>query len=92
MAALPRPDPIGGVDEYGLVDRLQDTARHLLDDLVFCSGQGKKDTQLSDQSTFFVVVRTDIPEIRMLPPAVIEPLDGSEDIVFGFSTRDVITG
>ena len=33
----------------------------------------------------------DIPEIRMLPPAVIEHLDISNNIVFGFLTRGVIT-
>ena len=51
--------------------------------------KGKTDTKLSYQRTFFVVIRTDIPEIRMLPPAVIEHLDVSDDIVFGFLTRGV---
>ena len=56
-----------------------------------CSGQGKKDTKFSYQGTFFVVIRTDIPEIRMRPPAVIEHLDVRDDIGFGLVTRGVIT-
>ena len=55
------------------------------------SGQGKKDTKLSYPRTFFVLIRTDIPEIRILPPAVIEHLDVSDDVVFGFLTCGVIT-
>ena len=75
-------------------DRLIDTVYdqiNQLDSPNFCSGQGKKDTKLSYQSTFFVVVRTDIPKIRMLPPAVIEHLDIIDDVVFRFLTRGVIT-
>ena len=55
------------------------------------SGQGKTDTKLSYQRKSFVVIRTDIPEIRMLPPTVIEHLDVSDDIAFGFLTCGVIT-
>ena len=57
-----------------------------------CYGQGKKDTKFSSKSTFFVRMRTDIPERRMLPPAVREHRDIRDDVVFGFLTRGVIPG
>src|SRR4029450_2612192 len=44
-------------------------------------GQGKTDTQLSHPSTFFIFIGTDIPEIRVLPSAVVAHLAGSDHSV-----------
>jgi hypothetical protein len=37
-----------------------------------CGGQGKTDTELSHESEGFIVIGTDVTEIRMLPSAVVE--------------------
>jgi hypothetical protein len=58
---------------------------------VKCSGQVKTDTQLSNQSKLFIGIGTNIPKIRMLPPAIVEHLDGINDVVPGLLTRGVIT-
>jgi TIR domain len=58
--------------------------------VALCCGQGKTDTQLSTPSTFCIVIGTDIPEIRVLPPAVVEHLDGSDHIVSRLLTRGVV--
>lgn len=56
-----------------------------------CSGQVKTDTQLSNQSELFIFIGTNIPEIRMLPSAIVEHLDVINDIVPCLLTRGVIT-
>jgi site-specific recombinase XerD len=55
-----------------------------------CCGQGKTDTQLSNPSKFLIFIGTDIPEIRVLPSAVVEHLDVSDNIVARLLTRGVI--
>jgi hypothetical protein len=55
-----------------------------------CCGQGKTDTQLSNPSKFLIFIGTGIPEIRVLPSAVVEHLDVSDNIVARLSTRSVI--
>ena len=56
-----------------------------------CSGQVKTDTQLSNQSKLFICSGTHIPEIRMLPSAIVEHLDVINDIVPCLLSRGVIT-
>ena len=56
-----------------------------------CCGQGKTDTRLSHPSTFFIFLGTDIPEIRVLPSAVVAHLDVRDHIVSRLSTRGVST-
>jgi hypothetical protein len=62
----------------------------LIDQVPTCCGQGKTDTQLSNPSKFLIFIGTDIPEIRVLPSAVVEHLDVSDNIVARLSTRSVI--
>lgn len=54
-----------------------------LDDCTWlnCNGQGKTDTELSGLAQGLVFIGTDIPEIRMLPRAVVEHLDGINDVM-----------
>jgi hypothetical protein len=56
-----------------------------------CSGQGKKDTKLSYQRTFFIVIGAHVPAIRVLPLTVIEHLAVRDDIGLRFLTRGVRT-
>ena len=56
-----------------------------------CSGQGKTDTQLSNQSKLFICIGTNIPQIRMFPSAIVEHLDVINDIVPCLLTCGVIT-
>jgi hypothetical protein len=56
-----------------------------------CSGQVKTDTQLSNQSKLFIGLGTNIPEIRMLPSALVAHLDVINDNVPCLLTRGVIT-
>jgi hypothetical protein len=56
-----------------------------------CSGQGKTDTQLSHPSELLIFIRTDIPERRVRPSAVVEHLDVSDNIVSRLLTRRIIT-
>ena len=56
-----------------------------------CSGQGKTATQLSHQRQWFIVIGTNRPEIRMLPSASVEHLDGIDDLVPRLLRRGLIT-
>jgi hypothetical protein len=64
---------------------------HVLPRDVPCSGQGKKDTKLSYQSTFLIFIGAHVPERRVLPLTVIEHLDVRDDIGLRFLTRGVRT-
>jgi hypothetical protein len=65
---------------------------HLTDDQeATCCGQGKTDTELSNPSNFLIFIGTDIPEIRVLPSAVVEHLDVRDNIVSCLLTRGVIS-
>jgi hypothetical protein len=47
------------------------------------------DTQLSNPSQFLICIGTDISKIRVLPSAVVEHFDVSDDIVSRLLTRGV---
>ena len=55
-----------------------------------CSGQGKTDTKLSRPDDFFIRIGTNIPEIRMLAPTVVEHLDIIDEVITRFLTRPVV--
>jgi hypothetical protein len=55
-----------------------------------CSGQVKMDTKLSHLPKCFVFIGADIPQIRMLPPTVVEHLDIIDHIIAGFLPCRVI--
>ena len=55
-----------------------------------CCGQVKTDTQLSCLSDVFVRIGTDIPEIRMFAPTVIEHLDVIHHVIPRFLPRPII--
>lgn len=57
---------------------------------VLCAGQVKTDTKLSNQSKFFILIGTNIPEIRVLPSAVVEHLNVIDNIVLRFLPGGVI--
>jgi hypothetical protein len=54
-----------------------------------CCGQGRRDTQGSNPSQFLICLGTTIPQIRVLPSAVIAHCDGSEAMVSRLLTRGV---
>src|SRR5215468_10498818 len=70
----PRPNAMRSTSAYGMR----------------CSGQGKTDTTLSGSCTSFVFIGTDIPEIRMFAPTVIEHLNIVNNVITGFLTRQII--
>jgi hypothetical protein len=55
-----------------------------------CCGQVKTDTQLSCLSDVFVRIGTDIPEIRMFVPTVIEHLDVIHHVIPRLLPRHII--
>ena len=55
-----------------------------------CCGQVKTDTQLSCLGDFFVRIGTDIPEIRMFAPTVIEHFDVIHHVIPRFLPRHII--
>jgi integrase len=56
-----------------------------------CCGQGKTDTEFNNPSTFLICIGTDIPEIRVLPSAVVEHLDVVDHIISRFLACGIVT-
>jgi hypothetical protein len=56
-----------------------------------CGGQGTTDRECLNCGDQREVMRTDRPERRVLPRAVVEPLDRFEPIIAPFLTRGIVT-